>query len=391
MSRTPELPWTLPLAFEPMRVLPQWIVYELHSLQAGKYKKRPIDHRSGKLPAKGHGGPEIWTSFQIAAAAAAKLGPQYRVGFYFTEADPFWFLDIDECAILNEKGETRGWSQFAIDLCARFPGAAMEVSSSGRGLHVIGSGKAPMHDCRNGALHVEFYTADRWVALTGINAQGSAASEHTAATAALVAEFFPRFESVAQAGELTTVPNPMWHGPTENEALLKIAMRSRSAASVFNPQDAKPTFKQLWNADADKLAKAWPPEKPNDAYNASTADASLACHLAWYTGGHGERVLEPNGMRETTIYVARSQRHAPGKRRFITMARALSLVPTFRCRTRMPAGSPLMISRHTFHKSPICSFRRGSCGLPAQWTYLFRRSTGILRASGLIARDLCIK
>lgn len=292
MSAAAKLPWTLPTAFEPMRFLSQWIVFQLHSPQGGKYQKSPIDHRTGAVPLKDHGGSEIWTSFDVASAAAARLGPLYGVGFYFTDADPFWFLDIDGCAILNEKGETVGWSQLATDLCARFPGAAMEVSSSYRGLHIIGSGVAPAHSCRNSAAHIEFYTAGRWVALTGINAQGSAATDHTGAIASLVAEYFQQSEAVAASDDLTAEPHQTWHGPADNDALIKIALRSKSAASMFNPRDAKPTFKQLWTADADKLAKVWPAEKPNEVYNASSADESLACHLAWWTGGHGERVLE---------------------------------------------------------------------------------------------------
>ena len=102
-------PWELPPPFESMRSTQQWIVYRLHSPDANyKYQKQPIDYRTGRVPLKGQGGAKIWTDFTNAARAASNLGASYGVGFYFTEKDPFFFLDIDNCAIVNDQGTATG-------------------------------------------------------------------------------------------------------------------------------------------------------------------------------------------------------------------------------------------------------------------------------------------
>jgi hypothetical protein len=91
----------------------------------------------------------------------------------------------------------------------------------------------------------------------------------------------------AHTPEWTTEPVALWHGPEDDDALLKIALKSKSPKAIFG---GKASFKQLWEADSDKLAKAFPPDGTDKAYNASGADQSLANHLAWYTGNHCDRI-----------------------------------------------------------------------------------------------------
>jgi putative DNA primase/helicase len=269
-------PWQLPTAFEPMRFLSQWIVFRLHARDSnGKYQKLPIDHRSGKVPAKDHGGSEIWTDFPTAAAVAALLGDGHGVGFCFAEADPFWFLDIDG-ALQSDNT----WSDLAKNLCERFPGAAVEVSSSGRGLHIIGTGKAPPHGCKNTAHGIELYTADRWVALTGTGITGSAATDHTQALAALVAEYFPPSASADHA-EWITEPRPECNVPGDDQVIIDRMMNDRRPAAIWG---SKASFSDLWTANTDALAKFYP-SKDSDPYDASSADLALANAVIYHVGG----------------------------------------------------------------------------------------------------------
>jgi P4 family phage/plasmid primase-like protien len=283
MSAEPKFtPWTLPAAFEPMRVLRQWIVYQLHSPEGGKYKKRPIDFRTGKVPAKGEGGPEIWTDCATATTVAALLGAGYGVGFYFTGADPFWFLDIDG-ALQSDNT----WSDLAKNLCAKFPGAVVEVSSSGRGLHVIGSGNAPPHGCKNTAQKIELYTADRWVALTGTGITGNVATDHTLALAALIAEYFPRAEGADDA-EWTEEPHADWDGPSEDDELVRRMLAAKpSAGCVFGH---KASVRDLWENNIAALARAFPSQSPGKDYDASSADLALANYCAFWSGGNCDRM-----------------------------------------------------------------------------------------------------
>lgn len=82
---------------------------------------------------------------------------------------------------------------------------------------------------------------------------------------------------------LSSEPVLEWRGPTDDDELLRRALKSRSAASAFG---GRASFGDLWEANGEALAKAF----PGDPYDASRADAALAQHLAFWTGKHGERI-----------------------------------------------------------------------------------------------------
>jgi hypothetical protein len=263
----------------------QFIIYRLvPSAKPHKMDKLPCDWRTGAVVSAHN--PAAWCSFDEAAAAVA-AGRGHGVGFVFTVNDPFWFLDID--GALQADGQ---WSALAADLCRRFAGAAVEVSQSGTGLHIIGSGGVPPHGCKNIPLGLELYTELRFIALTGSQASGDARTDCTAALAELVPVTFPP-GAAAGAGpdEWTTEPVAEWEGPTDDEDLLRRALASgdRSAAAAFGGEGV--TFRDLWEANADALGKRWPSDT-GGAYDASSADAALATHLAFWTGKNCERIRD---------------------------------------------------------------------------------------------------
>ncbi|MFK5915353.1 MAG: hypothetical protein QM484_13360 [Woeseiaceae bacterium] len=124
--------------------------------------KFPVDYRTRNV-ANAHNS-DIWIEAQTAINTARLLGAEYHVGYVFTENDPFFFLDIDNC--LQDNG---AWSELALNLIGMLPGAAVEVSQSGCGLHIYGSysGAMPDHACKNISLGIELYHKDRFVVLTG--------------------------------------------------------------------------------------------------------------------------------------------------------------------------------------------------------------------------------
>lgn len=267
----------LPTAFEALRPYRQWSVWQLVPDPAGgKPSKKPVDHRSGRVPAKGHGGSKIWTDFDTAARAAQQFGATYGVAFNFTANDPFAFIDID-----NALQSDRTWSPLALEIVEMFPNAAWEVSASGRGLHGFISyvGKPLPHGCKNVPLEIELYTEGRWAALTFTNVQGNAATDYTQQLSLLIGKYFP--SNTTSGGAHGWTDSPLWHAPGshDDDNLIARARRSKSVQAWFR---GKASFDDLWTGNTDVLSREYP-ANGNGAYDASSADQALANHLVWWT------------------------------------------------------------------------------------------------------------
>lgn len=270
---------------EPLAALsryPKFIIYQLSvdPYKPGKLKKVPCN-RSGF--ASSAFDPANWSDEHGAIADAARLGAGYGIGYAFTADDPFWFLDID--GALGSDGQ---WSELAVQLCGVFSGCAIEVSASGRGLHVIGTGQVSRHACKNTALGLELYNRDRFVALTGTNAIGDAAhAPQAGALQWLIDSYFPAGMD-GPVAEWTTGPVAEWRGPASDEDLLRRALQSQGARATFGGGAA---FRDLWDGNVDVLQRAYPDPDGKRAYDASSADAALFAHLAFWTGKDCERML----------------------------------------------------------------------------------------------------
>lgn len=307
---------TLPPALAAMGNYPQFILYKLVPRADGKTDKLPCDWRTGQLPPKGMGGAAIWTDATTALAMAAVCGDEYGAGFSFAASDPFWFLDIDNCLVRTMSSACNGatyaqmraagwsdaqmlehgmmaqaWSQTALDLCAALPGCAIEVSQSGTGLHLFGTGSVPAHGCKNTALGLEFYNEGRFVALTGNGAVGDCRTDASTALATLIPKHFPP-SSTAPTGapdsDWTTGPCAEWRGPADDDELLRRMFAAKpSTSSLFG---GKATVSQLWDRDVSALSVSYPSASATQPFGESEADAALASHLAWWTGKDMERI-----------------------------------------------------------------------------------------------------
>lgn len=271
----------LPPALAAMGAYRQFIIYVAvpSRTRPGKTDKFPCDFRTGRV-VNAHD-PSIWTDYATAIAAAIQFGPSYGVGFVFTEADPFWFLDLDGCLLPDGSD----WTPLAKSLCGAFAGAAIEISHSGHGLHVFGTGRPPLHGCKNEPLGLEFYHSGRFVALTGTAATGNAAADFSHLLPSLVAQYFPPDAAQAMEQGWTEGPVEEWRGPSDDDELVRRALRSQSTASAFG---GRASFADLWTGNVDALARAYP--DPARAYDSSSADAALAQHLAFWTGKDCERI-----------------------------------------------------------------------------------------------------
>ena len=271
----------IPEALAPLGAYNQFIVWRSVPDPNGN-KPRKVPYDPVQLRACDPHDHHNWLQADTAISLAATLGDDYDVGFVFTAADPFWFLDIDNCLVDGQ------WTATATDLLAQFTGAAVEVSYSGEGLHIFGSGVVPDHSSRNAAHHIEFYDRDRFVALSAgtSTATGDIATQHDAAINQLVATYFPPHGHSQSDSSWTTEPVSEWNGPEDDEVLINKALGSGSVRQAFA---GGVTFADLWHGNADALGAKWPGDNDRP-YDASHADASLAQHLAFWTGKDCERI-----------------------------------------------------------------------------------------------------
>jgi NrS-1 polymerase HBD domain/Family of unknown function (DUF5906) len=285
-------PMTLPANLRWLAQYAQFIVCDFvpSKTRPGKTDKRPIDPASLN-PCNGCD-PANWLTCEVAYAKANELnargGGVYGVGFALTPELGIWCLDIDSGLDANNQ-----WLPAVQALFAQLPGTAWEFSHSGRGLHGWGRSSMvlPPHDTRTddaalGPL-LEFYSRKRFIAL-GREAGGQVAvSDSLPSVLGRLFTMLSAEDAAADDANWTSEPHPDWHGPTDDDALITIALKSRSIKAKLNPAAAKATFKQLWEADADILAKRFPAA---GGYNANQADQAIAGHLAFYTGNNWERI-----------------------------------------------------------------------------------------------------
>ena len=257
--------------------IPQWLVVLLVPRADGKTDKIPVNPASGQ-PCDAHDRAN-WTTYEHAAGTAAAWGPQFLAGFVLTAADDLFCLDID--GALQADGT---WSPLAQALVQRLPGCMVEVSQSGRGLHVWGRYPSPpAHRCKRVDLGIELYTERRFIAI-GTHQTGDMLPVCDALPA-LIAEVFPPIEAV-HADLPDDGPSEDWRGPTDDDELLRRALQSRSARSAFG---AGPCFADLWEANDDVLARAYP-GTGDSPFDRSSADMALAQHLAFWTGRDQARI-----------------------------------------------------------------------------------------------------
>lgn len=290
------LPFTLPPPLAALAEEPTFCLYKTspHPDKPGKLEKFPCDHRGVVVDPTD---PANHMTAELACQWAAHYGPPYGVAKVFPPGGRFFFLDIDNC--LQDDGQ---WSPLALTFAQRLPGVAIEVSASGRGWHLFGRGPVPEHSCRNTALGIELYTEGRFVALTGTSAMGDAGvTPDPAALRWLVDSYFPPRAGGAggdRGADWTDGPCPEWRGPTDDAELLRRAMRSQGTkAALFG----RAGFADLWEARTDVLAATYPADASGSGqYNASSADAALAQHLAFWTGRDCERIERL--MRQSALH-----------------------------------------------------------------------------------------
>ncbi|MEM6797410.1 MAG: hypothetical protein AAF725_25800, partial [Acidobacteriota bacterium] len=235
--------------------MPQWVVWRSKTRQ-GKKTKLPYCSRTGR-PAKAND-PATWSSFDEACRA---LAGNDGVGFVFSEKDPYLGIDLDN--VIDENGALCAW---ASRLLKRFGSSAyVEVSPSGRGLHLIVKAQKPGDRCRRklGQGVIEIYDRRRYFTVTGRvwSTPPRRISEASESLQQLYELLFE--EPEARSQRIPRSPA----GPTDDDELLGRAFVSKKGAKI----------RALWNGDLTGYASP------------SEADLALCSHLLFWTQGDHER------------------------------------------------------------------------------------------------------
>lgn len=262
----------------------QFVVYRVFPQLDGKLDKIPVSPYTGhRIDGQDR---QNWMLPYEALLYAEALGDGHGVGLVIYEGCGLACIDFDHC-----REPSGGWQPHVPAFTAWFPGAATETSYSGTGRHVLLSyrvGVIPAHSTKNKTYRMEVYTKSRFIALTGIDAQGNVLSDHTVAFARFLTDYFPpRTAADDRDGTWTDTPVEEWHGPDDDTELLQRALRS---AGIKARLGAKAAFADLWSAQPEVLSRAYP-SSTGRSWDGSSADQALANHLAFWTGNDCERML----------------------------------------------------------------------------------------------------
>lgn len=211
----------------------------------------------------------------VTYAEAAAAG--YGVAYAIDKSEGIFMLDLDKC--LGADGQ---WSAEAVAIFTGFAGAWGEVSQSGTGLHIMGRcDPARLADRKNKwAGWLEMYVDRRFIAFGGTGWQvigGGTATDQDWTDQLL--KLVPERDHL---GELPDGVDPAYTGPTDDDALIGMMLRSNGGTGAIFGQKA--TVRQLWNADAAVLARQYPAFDGGGGFDHSSADAALMSHLAFWTG-----------------------------------------------------------------------------------------------------------
>lgn len=264
--------------------LKQWINWHPVQVQ-GEIKVRKVPSNGIDIPVWNgtavinginHLNPVNWVDYD------AVISRSILKGFVFTEQDSYIVIDIDHA--LQADGT---WSQLAYTVLAMFPGAYVEVSYSGDGLHIIAQGIMPEgFKHKNSALGLEIYDRARYIAITGTSATGSPDINHQTAINTFV-QFYMEQAIVLTGAGWTNIPRMDWNGPEDDDELIKRMLNARP--SINSLWGSAATIEDLWNNNIATFIECYP-DNSEIGYDLSSPDMALASHLAFWTGCNCERI-----------------------------------------------------------------------------------------------------
>jgi putative DNA primase/helicase len=136
---------------------PQWVCWRLVERKGKKPTKVPYVADTDELASSTN--LMTWRRFET-AVAAYQTDRYHGLGFMICCADPFVFVDLDECRD-RESGKLAPWARRIVD---SLEGSYVEVSPSGEGVHILT--RAVLKVGVN-TKSIEVYGQDRFATITG--------------------------------------------------------------------------------------------------------------------------------------------------------------------------------------------------------------------------------
>lgn len=245
----------------------------------GRVEKLPVSPHTGLVCSATDPGARV--HWAVAVEAFCRYKPQGVAGIALALYPELgaWCIDVDGAL------GTTGWSDLARWLWEALPGCPCEVSQSGTGLHFFGRGRLPEHACKNVPQHLELYTENRFIALTGSFFERGPVQPDQPNIGHIIEQLFPP-SLAADFPDWTEAPVPEWRGSIDDAELIRRASASTGAAAAFG---AGARFSDLFLGDAQVLARAYPATGDGE-FDRSSADLALAMHLAFWTGKDCARI-----------------------------------------------------------------------------------------------------
>jgi putative DNA primase/helicase len=140
----------------------QWVCWR-SEMRDGKPTKVPYNPEDGQKAATNNS--MTWSTFEDALEAyEASEGRYSGIGFVFSSGDPYTGIDLDRCR--NPKtGDIAPWAQEFI--AAASGEGYVEVSPSGKGVHIIVEGVVSSAGGGMRKGNVEMYCRGRFFTVTG--------------------------------------------------------------------------------------------------------------------------------------------------------------------------------------------------------------------------------
>ena len=241
-----------------LTALPNWVCWRMEpDKRTGRATKVPYNPATGYKASSSD--PQTWGTLAQALDGMARF-MFTGMGFVFTEEIGYVGIDIDGC--LDDSGQP---NKVTAAILAKVPPTYIEITPSGRGLHIFLRGalsKGGMKSAKNG---VEMYAKARYFTMTG-NKYSSCVDKIADDNGALD---FIQAHFIASAAKVKKKSTSHPGRPLADDELLDLAKGSKDGDS----------FKALWDG-------LWQGSYPSQ----SEADFALCRKLAFWSGRNEAQV-----------------------------------------------------------------------------------------------------
>jgi primase-polymerase (primpol)-like protein len=244
-----------------LKSLPQWVCWRLEQdKRSGRDCKVPYSPKNSHRASPNN--PATWGTLEEAINCAEKYLFS-GIGFMFTAECGINGIDLDHCL------ESGNLNEIAADILAHLPPTYIEISPSGKGLHIFFKGTLTSGGNRNGKSGVEMYSVSRYFTVTGNKYPGSA--DYIGTDPGGVLDYIHKKYIIdsrksKQPAKKSSVQSSVG---LPDEELIRLAQTSKDSEA----------FSALWNGQWQGKFKSQ-----------SEADFALCRKLAFWSGRNAEQI-----------------------------------------------------------------------------------------------------